>query len=40
MRSIKGENAMPRLAVRKSLFRLDYRYSLHRKNLPGTPDIV
>jgi DNA mismatch endonuclease, patch repair protein len=30
----------PELQVRHLLHRLGYRYHLHRKNLPGHPDIV
>jgi DNA mismatch endonuclease (patch repair protein) len=40
MRSIKGMNTMPELLVRQFLFKKGFRFSLHRKNLPGTPDIV
>jgi len=40
MRNIKGVNTSPELLVRKYLFKLGYRFRLHKKNLPGTPDIV
>ena len=40
MRKIRGVNTKPEMIFRKSLFRLGYRYSLHRKNLPGKPDVV
>jgi DNA mismatch endonuclease (patch repair protein) len=30
----------PELQVRRLLFRLGYRYRLHRKSLPGHPDII
>ena len=39
MRRIRGKSA-PELAVRRLLHKLGYRYRLHRKNLPGRPDIV
>ena len=40
MRQVKGRNTSPELAVRKALTRLGARYRLHRKDLPGKPDIV
>ena len=40
MARVKGKNTMPELAVRKALTRLGARYRLHRKDLPGKPDIV
>jgi DNA mismatch endonuclease (patch repair protein) len=30
----------PEQAVRQIAYRLGYRYRLHRRNLPGTPDLV
>ena len=40
MRAIKGKNTQPEIAVRKLVHRLGYRFSLHRKDLPGKPDLV
>jgi DNA mismatch endonuclease (patch repair protein) len=40
MSRIKGKNTKPELIVRRFLHRLGYRYTLHRKELPGTPDLV
>lgn len=40
MSKISGKNTKPELAVRKMLFRLGYRFRLHDKTLPGSPDIV
>lgn len=40
MRAIKGHNTMPELAVRKLAHKMGYRFRLHRKDLPGRPDIV
>jgi DNA mismatch endonuclease (patch repair protein) len=40
MRRVKGKDTSPELAVRKALTRLGVRYRLHRKDLPGKPDIV
>jgi DNA mismatch endonuclease, patch repair protein len=40
MRSVRRANTNPELAVRKSLHAFGLRYRIHRKDLPGTPDIV
>jgi DNA mismatch endonuclease (patch repair protein) len=40
MGRIRGKNTKPELLVRSLLHRAGYRFSLHRKNLPGKPDIV
>jgi DNA mismatch endonuclease (patch repair protein) len=40
MRRVKGRDTTPELVVRKALTRLGARYRLHRKDLPGHPDIV
>jgi len=40
MSHIKGKNTKPELAVRSILHRHGYRFRLHRKDLPGNPDIV
>ncbi len=40
MSRIGGANTTPELAVRRLLHGLGYRFRLHRKSLPGTPDIV
>lgn len=40
MSRIKGRNTKPEKTVRSLLHRLGYRYRLHRKDLPGKPDIV
>jgi DNA mismatch endonuclease (patch repair protein) len=40
MSNITGKNTKPELLVRKALFSEGYRYRLHRKDLPGNPDIV
>ena len=39
MSSIKSKDTKPEIYVRKKLFMSGYRYSLHKKDLPGTPDI-
>jgi DNA mismatch endonuclease (patch repair protein) len=40
MRRVKGKDTTPELLVRRALTRLGARYRLHRKDLPGSPDIV
>jgi DNA mismatch endonuclease (patch repair protein) len=40
MAAIKGSNTKPELAVRSALHRAGLRFRLHRKDLPGRPDIV
>lgn len=40
MSAIKGKNTAPELVVRKLLHRLGFRFRLHDRTLPGTPDIV
>jgi DNA mismatch endonuclease Vsr len=40
MSRIRSKDTRPELAVRQALFGLGYRYQLHRKDLPGKPDIV
>lgn len=39
MSAIRSKNTKPELAVRRILFKLGYRYRLHKKLLPGHPDI-
>lgn len=40
MSRIRGKDTSPELAVRSLLHRLGYRFRLHRRDLPGQPDIV
>lgn len=40
MAAIRSKHTTPELAVRALLRGLDVRYSLHRRTLPGKPDIV
>ena len=40
MAAIKSKNTKPEILVRKMLHSLGYRFRLHRKDLPGSPDIV
>ncbi|MFT6480760.1 MAG: DNA mismatch endonuclease (patch repair protein) [Spirosomataceae bacterium] len=39
MSKIKGKDTKPELLVRKFLHKSGFRYSLHKKDLPGKPDI-
>lgn len=40
MASVRSKNTKPELRVRKTAHRIGYRYRLHRKDLPGKPDMV
>jgi len=40
MSRIRSKNTSPELKVRKYLYSKGIRYRLHRKDLPGNPDIV
>ncbi|MDH5509365.1 MAG: very short patch repair endonuclease [Nitrospinota bacterium] len=40
MSKIKGKNTTPEIKIRLYLWGKGLRYRLHRKNLPGTPDIT
>jgi DNA mismatch endonuclease (patch repair protein) len=40
MRAVRGKNTAPELAIRKAAHRLGLRFRLHRKDLPGRPDLV
>ncbi|MGH2346387.1 MAG: very short patch repair endonuclease, partial [Chloroflexota bacterium] len=40
MSHVKGRDTKPEVKVRKLLHGLGYRFRLHRKDLPGKPDIV
>lgn len=40
MASIRGKDTQPELIVRKFLHTRGFRYRLHKKELPGRPDLV
>lgn len=40
MRSVKRANTKPELIVRQLLHSLGLRFRLHRRDLPGSPDVV
>ena len=40
MAAVRSKNTKPEIAVRKLLHAAGYRFRLHSKDLPGSPDIV
>jgi DNA mismatch endonuclease (patch repair protein) len=40
MAKVKGKDTKPEKIVRSLLHQMGYRFRLHRKDLPGNPDIV
>ena len=40
MSRVGSKNTTPEIVVRRLLYALGFRFRLHRKDLPGTPDIV
>jgi len=40
MQAVKGRDTRPEWTVRRMLHAAGYRYRLHVRNLPGTPDIA
>lgn len=40
MSAIKGKDTKPEMALRRGLHAAGVRYRLHRKDLPGKPDLV
>jgi DNA mismatch endonuclease (patch repair protein) len=40
MRRIRSKGMRPELAVRSLAHKMGYRFRLHRKDLPGKPDLV
>jgi len=40
MSRIRSKNTEPELIVRSLLHKMGYRFRMHRKDLPGNPDIV
>ena len=40
MSQVGQKDTKPELALLRALHRLGYRYTLHRRDLPGRPDIV
>lgn len=40
MAGIKGKDSKPEVLIRQLLHKAGFRYRLHRRDLPGSPDIV
>jgi DNA mismatch endonuclease (patch repair protein) len=40
MSKIRGKNTKPEILLRSLLFKKGFRFRLHKKDLPGKPDIV
>ncbi len=40
MRAVRSKDTGPEVTVRRLAHELGFRFRLHRKDLPGTPDIV
>ncbi len=40
MSKIRGKNTKPEILLRSALFKLGLRFRIHKKELPGKPDIV
>ena len=40
MSKIRGKNTKPEVILRSHLFKEGFRFRIHKKNLPGKPDIV
>lgn len=40
MSRIRSKDTEPEMLIRRMLHALGYRYSLHRRDLPGVPDVV
>lgn len=40
MSGIRGKDTKPELAIRSALHQAGFRFRLHRKDLPGRPDLV
>lgn len=40
MRAIRSKDMVPELAVRRLVHKTGFRYRLHRRDLPGKPDLV
>jgi len=40
MRAVKSRDTTPEMTVRRLIHAMGYRYRLHRKDLPGKPDLA
>ncbi|SHK90166.1 very short patch repair endonuclease [Fibrobacter sp. UWB12] len=39
MQAVRSEDTKPEMLVRRALFKAGFRYKLHRRDLPGSPDL-
>ena len=39
MQAVHSEDTRPEILVRQALFKAGFRYRLHRRDLPGSPDL-
>lgn len=40
MQAVHSKDTRPEMVVRKLIYAMGYRYRIHRKDIPGNPDIV
>src|SRR5271168_448222 len=40
MSRVRGKDTRPELAVRRLIYAMGFRYRLHRRDIPGIPDLV
>jgi DNA mismatch endonuclease, patch repair protein len=40
MRAVRGKDTAPEMTVRRAAHGMGYRFRLHSRNLPGTPDLA
>ena len=40
MQAVRGRDTKPEMVVRRLVHEMGYRYRLHRRDLPGSPDLV
>ncbi len=40
MARVRGKDTGPEMRVRRLVHEMGYRYRLHRRNLPGVPDLA
>jgi DNA mismatch endonuclease (patch repair protein) len=40
MARVRGKDTKPEMTVRRAVYALGHRYRLHRRGLPGSPDLV
>ena len=40
MARVRSKDTRPEMIVRRTVFKLGYRYRIHKKDLPGSPDLA